>query len=149
MANYPKTVTIGDKTLDVKALIKNNTKWHVQRLKDIAAQTLSTLEGCAKLAAAGLYTPTDYGSYDTAYVTVDDRLRLPLYRKALGVRALKQRGVYPHDARKQLVKVHLRADEYPGITFTYVRKLAKGGKCKIVSERPRVRHSLVCSNGTD
>lgn len=58
---------------------------------------------------------------------------------------LKKRGTYIENSRRKTVKVTLEPEKYPGIQITYIQKLPKDAKCKIVRKRQRYTSTaLVC-----
>jgi hypothetical protein len=58
---------------------------------------------------------------------------------------LKFEGKSLADARKKLVRIYLKAEQYPNVTVTYETKLPKGAKCRVVRKKVRYSEaSLVC-----
>lgn len=49
------------------------------------------------------------------------------------------------DARKKLVRMYLKAEQYPNVTVVYSTKLPKGAKCRVVRKKVRfTEHQLLC-----
>jgi hypothetical protein len=79
--------------------------------------------------------------YEHPYVSFP-RESLPLIRKALGRLHVESKELC--DSEKGTITVHLSAEQYPGIDFSYERPLGTGCQCRIV-EQTSTYKSLVCS----
>ncbi len=80
-------------------------------------------------------------NYENPYVSFP-REHLPLIRKTLG--RLHVEGKELCDSEKGTITVHLSAEQFPGIDFSYERPLGTGCQCRIV-EQTSTYKTLVCS----
>ena len=80
-------------------------------------------------------------NYEHPYVSFP-RESLPLIRKALGRLHVESKELC--DSEKGTITVHLTAEQYPGIDFSYERPLSSGCQCRIV-EQTSTYKTLVCS----
>ena len=80
-------------------------------------------------------------AYENPYVRFP-REALPLIRKAVGRLHVDRKSL--QDAEAGILRIHLTAEKFPGIEFTYDRPLGEGMACRIV-EQTNTYKTLVCN----
>jgi hypothetical protein len=143
------SVTVRCTIQEALAEYEGNAKERLKNARAAAKRERAKLRQNARVLArlmlvlpnAATLTISSVWCYENPYVSFD-RESLPLIRKALGRLHVAHKEL--RDAEKGIITVHLTAEQYPGIDFTYDRPLSSGCQCRIV-EQTSTYKTLVCS----
>ena len=142
-------ITISCTVAEALKYVRDSGKDRVVYARRDTQRTIAKVRKNAKLVAKlALVLPNEaelrvngYWSYADPDVRFPREL-LPAVRAAVG--RLHVEGKELENSDERTIRVTLRAEKYPGISFSYVRTLAEGSACQIV-EQTSTYKTLACS----